>query len=129
MLTMKKMLARGALAALVSTAAIATMTTTASAYVVCDRYGDCYNVRPHHHYWPRGSAYYGSQGYDSGYYGSDYYGQQYQPGISFGFNFGGRDHRDGNGERRDGDRGGWDRGNGRGDGDHRDGGGHDHWNH
>ena len=59
--TMKKMLARGALAALVSTAAIASMTTTASAYVVCDHYGDCYNVRPHHRYWPRGSVYYGSQ--------------------------------------------------------------------
>ena len=50
---MKKLMLQGAAAAIIGVAALAGTATTASAYVVCNRSGDCwhtserYNYRPH----------------------------------------------------------------------------------
>ena len=50
---MKKLMLQGAVAAIIGVAALAGTDTTASAYVVCKRSGDCwhtserYNYRPH----------------------------------------------------------------------------------
>ncbi len=50
---MKKLMLQGAAAAIIGVAALAGTATTASAYVVCNRAGDCwhtserYNYRPH----------------------------------------------------------------------------------
>ena len=123
MLTLKKLLAHGAIAAMLATAATAAFTAPASAYVVCGRHGNCHNVQPHRRFM---ASYYGDQG---GYYGPAYYGPQYGPTVAFGVGFGDRDRMGGN--RDDRFRGGRDRA-GRGDGtnggDRRDNDGRNHRN-
>jgi hypothetical protein len=100
MTRLNKILATGAIAALAGAGAVVASTAPASAYVVCNRWGNCWHV--HRHYYP---AYYGQYGdpyydpyyYNGGYgpYYSGYYGPNYGyyggPTIGFGFTFGG-DH-------------------------------------
>lgn len=88
MLRLKKILATGALAALVGAGTVVASTAPASAYVVCNRWGNCWHVHRHYYY----PAYYG--GYYNPYYGDPYYGYPDYgyyggPTIGFGFNFGG----------------------------------------
>ena len=49
---MKKILIQGALAALVGAAAMAATTTSASAYVACNRFGDCWHTTTRYDYRP-----------------------------------------------------------------------------
>ena len=106
MTRLKKILATGAIAALAGVGAVVASTAPASAYVVCNRWGNCWHV--HRHYYP---AYYGYpyndpyyyNGYN-GYYGSPYYygpsygyyGPSYGyyggPSVGFAFTFGGGHH-------------------------------------
>jgi hypothetical protein len=46
----QKICIRAAVALLVGTGAVATTTSSASAYVVCNRYGDCWNTRHHYNF-------------------------------------------------------------------------------
>jgi hypothetical protein len=48
----KKFLIQGALAALVGAGAMVAMATPASAYVACNRFGDCWHVRDRYTYHP-----------------------------------------------------------------------------
>ena len=93
MLRLNKILATGALAALVGAGAVVASMAPASAYVVCNHWGHCWNVHRHYYYpayygygpYYGDPYYYGAYGYPGGYYGG-YYGG---PTIGFGFNFGG----------------------------------------
>jgi hypothetical protein len=58
--------------------------TPASARVVCDDWGRCWHTGPYYHH------YYRPYGYYDPYYGGYYYGPE--PGVSFGFSFGGGHH-------------------------------------
>jgi len=109
MTRLRKILATGAIVALAGAGTVVASTAPASARVVCDQWGRCWNT--HRHYYP---AYYGTYGYPygypaydpyysgySGYYGAPYYGPSYYgpsygyyggPSIGFGFTFGGGDH-------------------------------------
>jgi len=90
----KKILATGALAALMGAGVAVATASPAAAYVRCDGWGRCWHVRPYGYYGYYGPAYYG---YPGGYYGDDYYGDDYYgggpyyggPAISLGFGFGG----------------------------------------
>jgi hypothetical protein len=49
---MKKLMLQGAIAAIIGTAALTAMATTASAEIVCNRSGDCWHTRDHYSYKP-----------------------------------------------------------------------------
>ncbi len=95
MTRLKTILATGAVAALVGAGTVVASTAPASAYTVCNRWGNCWQVHRHYYY----PAYYGAYGdpyYDPYYYNSypyPYYGPSYGyyggPSIGFGFSFGG----------------------------------------
>ena len=99
MTRLKKILATGAIAALAGAGSVVASTAPASAYVVCNHWGRCWNVH-RHYYYPAYYGYYGSPYYDPYYYNDDYgypyYGPSYGyyggPSIGFGFTFGGGDH-------------------------------------
>jgi hypothetical protein len=99
MVSLRKSLIGGAIATAATLGTLATSAVPASAYVVCDRWGYCWNVHHrHYHYYP---AYYRGpyydpyyDGYYGPYYGPPYYGPPYGyygygPSVSLGFNFGG----------------------------------------
>jgi hypothetical protein len=50
MTSFSKLLANGAIATLIGVSSIAATTTTASAYVACNRYGDCWQTTQRYHY-------------------------------------------------------------------------------
>ena len=99
----KGLLQRGALAVLLGISALVAGASSASAVVVCDRWGRCWHAH-HHYYYP--GYYYGAYGYpysDPYWYGPGYaygpppyyygYGPYYYgPGVSFGFTVGGHHH-------------------------------------
>src|SRR4029077_9372895 len=94
-------LATGAVAAAMTLGTLVVTAAPASAHVVCNRWGHCWNT--HRYYYP---AYYGGPYYDpyydyddyyGPYYGRPYYGPGYGyygygPSVAFGFNFGGVHH-------------------------------------
>jgi hypothetical protein len=104
MTRLKKILATGAIAALAGAGTVVASTSPASAYVVCNRWGNCWHVHRHYYYpayygnpYYNSPYYYGSSyGYDPYYYGPSYYGPSYGyyggPTIGFGFTFGGGGH-------------------------------------
>ena len=49
---MKKLLLQGAFAALIGAGGLAATTTSASAYVVCNRAGDCWHTTERYNYRP-----------------------------------------------------------------------------
>jgi hypothetical protein len=49
---MKKLILKGAAAAIIGAAALAATATTASAEIVCNHDGDCWHVREHYDYQP-----------------------------------------------------------------------------
>jgi hypothetical protein len=49
-MTIRKLMTTGAVAALIGIGALAATSTAASAYTVCNRYGDCWNERTRYTY-------------------------------------------------------------------------------
>lgn len=49
---MKKLMMQGAVALAMGAAALAATATSASAYIVCNRVGDCWHVSERYHYRP-----------------------------------------------------------------------------
>jgi hypothetical protein len=52
MTSMKKLVATSAVTALLGVGALVASSTAASAYTVCNRYGDCWQVRDRYDYYP-----------------------------------------------------------------------------
>lgn len=75
------------------------LASPAAAYMVCNRWGNCWNVpRPYYGYGGGYyyGGYYGDPYWDGGYYGypydGGYYPYYYGPTVAFGFGFGGYGH-------------------------------------
>jgi len=82
MTSLKTILGRAALAAVIIGGTAAVTATPAAARVVCNRF-HCWHVYDRY--------------YDDPYYDPYYYPSYYGPGVTFGFNFGGGHHWHGGG--------------------------------
>jgi hypothetical protein len=105
--SLRKSLVGAAIAVGVSAATLIASSESASARLVCNRWGQCWHTRPYYYggyYGPYydpyyssyydpyyGPGYYSPYYYGPGYYGPDY-GYAYGPSIGFGFSFGGGHH-------------------------------------
>jgi hypothetical protein len=86
---LRNVLVKTAAAAAIAGGLVAATASPASAYVVCNRWGHCWNTW-HRYYPPYYGAYYGPYPYYDPYYRPYYDGPYYGgPAVTFGFNFGG----------------------------------------
>ena len=85
-MTIRKIMTTGAVAALLGIGALAATSTAASAYTVCNRYGDCWNERTRYNYPST--------------LGVRFYGDDWRNRHRGGYHW--RDHHDGHGYYRNG---------------------------